>query len=102
MDVFFNISSQHDTAQAVIDDCVQQINAAPADANFGFIYATDAMSTDFPVLLKQCKIATGIEHWAGTVGRGVIAPGQELYDTPAASIMLASFDHIIPDRVQAA
>lgn len=92
MDNFFSISSQHDTAQAVINDCVQQFGAVPAEANFGFIYATDAMSKEFPELLKQCKAATGIKHWVGTIGLGVIAPSQELYDVPAASIMLANFD----------
>ena len=92
MDKFFSISSQHDTAQAVINDCVRQFDAAPNEANFGFIYATDAMSADFPELLKQCKKATNIEHWVGSIGLGVIAAGQEVYDLPAASIMLANFD----------
>ncbi len=92
MEHFFNISSQHETAQAVINDCVQQLEAAPRTANFGFIYATDAMTEDFPELLKRCKAVTGIEHWVGTIGLGVITAYQELYDTPAASIMLANFD----------
>ena len=74
MDQFFSISSQHENAQAVINDCVQQIAAAPTEANFGFIYATDAMSADFPALVKQCKAAGNIEHWVGTVGLGVISP----------------------------
>jgi small ligand-binding sensory domain FIST len=92
MNQFFSISSQHDSAQAVINDCVQQCESAPAAANFGFIYATDAMAADFPELLKQCKAATGIEHWVGSIGLGVISTGREMYDTPAASIMLAEFD----------
>ena len=93
MDEYFNISSQYDTAQAVINDCVQRLKAAPAEANFGFIYATDAIASDFHELVKQCKAATGIEHWVGTIGLGVIAPSQEFYDMPAVSIMLASFDN---------
>ncbi|MCG6938955.1 MAG: FIST C-terminal domain-containing protein [Gammaproteobacteria bacterium] len=92
MDKFFSISSQHVTAQAVIDDCVRQCAAAPTEANFGFIYATDAMMDDFQELLKQCKAATSIKHWVGSLGLGVIASGQEMYDLPAASIMLANFD----------
>ncbi len=92
MDQFFSITSQHDNAQAVINDCVEQLATAPAEANFGFIYATDAMSADFPELVRQCKAAAKCEHWVGTVGLGVISAGRELYDTPAASIMLASFD----------
>ncbi|MBT8438987.1 MAG: hypothetical protein KJO91_04610 [Gammaproteobacteria bacterium] len=92
MDEFFSISSQQDTAQAVINDCVRQFDAAPMAANFGFIYATDAMSAVFPELLKQCKQATNIKHWVGSIGLGVITAGREMYDLPAASIMLANFD----------
>ncbi len=93
MDKFFSISSQHESAQTVINHCVQQLSAIPAEANFGFIYATDAMTIALPELLKQCKAVTGIQHWVGTIGLGVIAPAQELYDMPAVSIMLAEFDH---------
>jgi small ligand-binding sensory domain FIST len=92
MDKFFSISSQHETAQAVIKDSVRQCDAAPSETNFGFIYATDAMSADFPKLLKQCKEATNIEHWVGSIGLGIITADQETYDLPAASIMLANFD----------
>jgi small ligand-binding sensory domain FIST len=92
MNKFFSISSQHDNTQAVINDCMQQFDAAPTEANFGFIYATDTMSADLPELLKQCKAATKIDHWVGTIGLGVIAADQEMYDLPAVSVMLANFD----------
>jgi small ligand-binding sensory domain FIST len=92
MDKFISISSQHETAQAVINDCVKQCETVHAEANFGFIYASDAMSSDFRTLLDQCKSVTGIEHWVGTVGLGVITSGKEMYDLPAASIMLAHFN----------
>jgi small ligand-binding sensory domain FIST len=92
MDKFFSISSQHDSPQAVINDCAEQCEAAPTEANFGFIYATDAMSDDFKELMKQCKAASKIEHWIGSIGLGVITAGEEIYDLPAASIMLANFD----------
>ena len=92
MEKFFSITSQHDTAQAVINDCIHQCAAAPTEANFGFIYATDAMSADFTELLRQCKAATNIKHWVGSIGLGIITSGQEVYDRPAASIMLANFD----------
>ena len=76
----------------MINDCVRQLKTVPTEANFGFIYVTDAMSEDFPELLKQCKTASGVKHWVGTIGLGVITQNQELYDLPAASIMLAKFD----------
>jgi small ligand-binding sensory domain FIST len=92
MQSFFNICSQHASASAVIEDCLQQLDRAPADANFGFIYATDTMSSDFKTLLNECKSRSGIKHWIGSLGIGVISSGREHYDTPAASIMLAKFD----------
>lgn len=93
MDKFFNFSSQKESSAAVISDCVQQLKAAPAaDANFGFIYATDSMTTEFPNLIEQCKAACGIGHWIGTIGLGIISADKELYDMPAVSIMLANFN----------
>ncbi len=92
MQKFFSINSQHSTAQAVINDCLQQLENAPETANFGFIYATDAMSADFKKLLRECKRKSGITHWVGSLGMGVISSKGEHYDTPAASIMLAEFD----------
>jgi small ligand-binding sensory domain FIST len=92
MQSFFNICSQHATASAVIEDCLQQLGRAPTEANFGFLYATDAMASEYKTLLDECKARTGIEHWVGSLGIGVISSGREHYDTPAASIMLAKFD----------
>ncbi|MBL4762435.1 MAG: FIST C-terminal domain-containing protein [Gammaproteobacteria bacterium] len=92
MERFFSLSSQHESPQQVISDAVEQLKAAPDEANFGFLYVTDALSDDFPELLQQCKKATGIEHWVGTMGIGIVATNQEMYDLPAASIMLAHFN----------
>jgi small ligand-binding sensory domain FIST len=107
MTTFYNFSSQADSASDVINNCVRQLSAHIAgnhvaethitekgsgDVNFGFIYATDAMTADFPELIELCKTATGIEHWIGSIGVGIITTNQEIYDTPAVSIMLANFD----------
>jgi len=105
MESFLTISCQYDEATAVIEDCLLQLEKIPSGYNFGFIYATDTMSADYPELLQQCKKKTGIEHWVGTLGAGIIAPGKEFYDQPAVSIMLAYFDNkefnILP-RIQKA
>jgi len=92
MEKFLSIYCQHDNAAAVIADCLLQLEEIPSEYNFAFIYATDIISSDYPDLLQQCKKKTGIEHWIGTLGAGIIAPGKELYDQPAVSIMLAAFD----------
>ncbi len=92
MDQFVSISCQHDTAAEVIADCLAQLEAVNNQFNFAFIYATDAMSTDYSELLQQCKKQTGIEHWIGSLGAGIVAPQKEYYDVPAVSIMLAKFE----------
>lgn len=92
MKEFYSVCSQQRSAQAVIADTLAQLESAPKTANFGFIYATDAMSSKYSELLRQCKQVTGIEHWLGSLGLGVISTGKEHYDLPAVSILLADFD----------
>lgn len=92
MQKFYSISSQQHSADAVIEECLQLLENAPAAANFGFVYATDQMSSGYEKLLQACKEKTGIQHWVGSLGIGIIASDQEIYDVPAASIMLAEFD----------
>ncbi|MGD8678289.1 MAG: hypothetical protein PVG16_04745, partial [Chromatiales bacterium] len=91
MKQFTTLHSQHEDVSAVIDDTLRQLADIPAGANFGFIYVTDAMADEFSSLLQQCKSVTGIPHWTGTVGIGIISDGSEFYEQPAASIMLAQF-----------
>lgn len=92
MEKFTSISCQHDSADEVIADCLKQIENIAGKFNFGFIYATDAMSAEYSELLQQCRQQSGIEHWVGSLGAGIVAPNKEFYDSPAASIMLAQFD----------
>jgi small ligand-binding sensory domain FIST len=91
MHQFFSIHSRRKDVSSVIDDVLHQLRDAPPEASFGFIYVTDDMADEFGSLLQQCKQATGIEHWTGTIGLAVISDNAELYDQPAASIMLADF-----------
>ena len=91
MKQFTTLHSQHEDVSAVIDDTLRQLADIPAGANFGFIYVTDAMADEFSSLLQQCKSVTGIPHWTGTVGIGIISDGSEFYEQPAVSIMLAQF-----------
>jgi small ligand-binding sensory domain FIST len=92
MQKFYSISSQQHSAGAVIEECLQLLKDAPATANFGFIYATDEMSSEYETLLQACKEVTGIQHWVGSLGIGVVTSDREIYDMPAASIMLAEFE----------
>lgn len=89
---FENIVCKGGTAEIVISACEARLVKHSSAYNFAFIYATDEMSAHFPELIKRCKQASGIEHWVGTIGIGIISSGKEIYDEPAVSIMLAAFD----------
>lgn len=91
MNSFFAANSAGDNTETVIQDCLKQLEQAPADANFGFIYVTDVIADSFENILNQCKSVTGIRHWIGSLGVGIIASNREIYDQPAISIMLCQF-----------
>ena len=86
----FGHSSGQSGAQ-LVDGCLTQIGDVPGEANFGFIYATDALAPDLREILEVLKRRTGIENWTGTVGTGVSTTGREYYEEPALVIMIACF-----------
>ncbi len=87
--LYAHSSGQH--AGQLVEDCLTQIGNLPEEANFGFIYATDAVATELDHILLTLKRRTGVEHWIGTVGVGLSTTGQEYYDQPALAIMVAHF-----------
>ena len=88
---FFSASSHGANASSVIQECMQLLEQAPADVNFGFIYVSDVMADFMQEILNQCKSKTGIQHWVGSIGVGLIANNLEMYDQPAISLMLCQF-----------
>jgi small ligand-binding sensory domain FIST len=78
-------------ASHLVESCLSQIGNIPEEANFGFIYATDALAGQLNDILTTLKRQTGIERWTGTVGVGVSTTGHEYYEQPALAVMLAHF-----------
>jgi len=74
--------------QAVAKACLEVLGAAPAGANLGFLYATEALAEDLEALLAHLRQATGIEQWVGTLGSGILSNGVEIYGQPAISILV--------------
>jgi small ligand-binding sensory domain FIST len=70
--------------------CVQALNPRPPGANLGFLYFTDHFAAEAGEILDYLKAATGIVHWTGSVGVGVLAGGVEYFDEPALVVMLAA------------
>jgi len=91
MDKFYLVNASGGDSNAVIKDCLDQLDSAPKEANFGFIYVSDVISASLENILKKCKFKTGIKHWAGSLGIGLISTDTETYDEPAISILLCQF-----------
>lgn len=99
MEQFFHVSSSGDDLETVLQACLQQLPNCPEGANLGFIYVSDAIADALNGILHHCKITSGIEHWVGALGVGIIGDRREIYDQPAISLLLCQFDdeafHII-------
>jgi small ligand-binding sensory domain FIST len=82
--------SAHADWRYATDACLAQLSGAAG--TLGFLYASDHFAADLGLILERFKRATGIGHWVGTVGMGVLATGREYVDVPALSVMSGDFD----------
>lgn len=78
--------------------CLDQLGPVPRERSLGFVYVTDHLAQDLPAIVDQLRLATGLEHWLGTVGIAVTgqagnAPAQEYIDELAISLMVGQFAH---------
>src|SRR5207248_4034297 len=69
--------------------CLAQLPSERADATLGILYVSEPAAPALPQLIRELSAGTGIESWVGGVGLGICAAGQEVYDRPAAAVMLA-------------
>ncbi|MCC6533638.1 MAG: FIST C-terminal domain-containing protein [Burkholderiales bacterium] len=72
------------------DACLTQLGTTAG--SLGFLYAADCFASELGPILEQFKRSTGVEHWVGTVGTGVLATGREYVDQPALCVMLGELD----------
>jgi small ligand-binding sensory domain FIST len=78
-------------ARALVQHCLTQLGAIAAPYNLGFVYASDRLADDMPLVLARLQQAAPAVHWVGTVGLGICSSGQEVYERPALAIMLGAF-----------
>lgn len=75
--------------ESVASACLAGLGSEPVVANVGFIYVTDALAPYIDNLLQTLREETRVERWVGSVGMGICCTGVEIYDQPAAAVMLA-------------
>ncbi len=76
--------------ETVTSACIAGLGVVPADASFGFIYVTDPLAPHLDNMLARLREQTGVQEWTGSVGSGICCTAREIYDEPAAAIMLAA------------
>ena len=70
--------------------CLNDLGDVPPGANLGFLYTTDVLADDLSSILAFLRAKTGIQDWVGSVGLGIAAAGVEVYDRPAAAVLVAA------------
>jgi small ligand-binding sensory domain FIST len=73
----------------ITEQCLAELGSGPASARLGLLYITEALAPDLDKLLERLRARTGVRDWIGTVGSGICCTGREIYDEPAAAVMLA-------------
>jgi small ligand-binding sensory domain FIST len=76
--------------RAAADACLMQLRPAPAGANLGFVYFTDRYVRDAPALLAYLKQQTGVQHWVGSSGAGVMGGVHEYMNQPALAMLVGA------------
>jgi small ligand-binding sensory domain FIST len=77
--------------QEAIRACVQELDPVPPGASLGFVYFSDHLVAHAGAIVDTLRERTGVPHWVGSVGVGVIATGIEYLDEPAVVAMVGNF-----------
>ena len=76
--------------QTIAARCLEEMGNVASPASLGWLYVTEPLAPHLGELLSHLRTRTGVHDWVGTVGAGICCTGREIYDEPAAAIMLAS------------
>ena len=103
MQQFLFASAQDNDATTLVRDCLEKIGEIPAEANLGFLYATDQLAEHLQAILTRLQQEIPALQWVGTVGMGICSNFQEIYDRPALALMIGAFAkdsfRLLPDFV---
>jgi small ligand-binding sensory domain FIST len=80
--------------QSIAEQCLADIGQGGTPANLGLLYVTEPLAPQLSSLLDYLRENTGVADWIGSVGSGICTTGHEIYDEPAAAMMLTS----LPDN----
>ncbi|HTJ01511.1 MAG TPA: FIST C-terminal domain-containing protein [Methylovirgula sp.] len=76
---------------AAVDSLARDLAAQGSGGTVGFIYATDAFEGGLGTVTDMLREKTGVAHWIGTIGLGIMAGRQSAFGTPALAAMIATW-----------
>lgn len=76
--------------ERALGECMDSL-AVPAEANLGFVYFSDRYTDDADALLAALREETGVQHWVGSVGIGVIGSEAAHIGRAGMSMLVGSF-----------
>ena len=84
---FSSVTDWHDA----VDQCLETATRGRSRANLGFVYVTSEHVAALGGIVDYLKVASGIDHWVGTSGIGIVACDKECYDSPGIAILTGAF-----------
>ena len=73
--------------------CVDSVGAIPENSQLAFVYIADSLGEHADEIIGFLREQTGVDHWVGSVGNGIIGSGVESYDDPAISLLITDLDN---------
>lgn len=65
------------------------LDSTSLEGTLGFLYVSDILEADLPLILEALHARTSVSHWTGCVGIGICATAQEYLDQPALALMIS-------------
>ena len=84
---FSSLADWHDA----IDACLENTARGQPPANLGFIYVTSEHVAALGAIVDYLQAHSGIDHWVGTSGIGIVACDMECYDSPGIAMLTGAF-----------
>lgn len=83
-------SARGDNSEMLAENLFAAIAPHSTHGTLGFLYVTDALATKLEEIVQNLRQRFEVRDWVGTVGLGICCTGTEIYDEPAAAVMLTS------------
>jgi small ligand-binding sensory domain FIST len=58
--------------RGAVDETLARLGPVPPGSNLGVVYVSDSLIAEMPVIVQALRQETGIAHWVGCVGMGVL------------------------------